>query len=590
MKNLTRLICAFCFFSSLSLIAKEKVDYIVVGVGTAGATISKLLTDDLSTSVLAINIGQNLTQNPDVKYSQNGVFAVVSTMIGVSNFSQAGLTPPQPNADNRELPWSIAIPEGGASSINAGAWARGTDQPYAQWEAIAGPEWSVARISSIYKNLENYQGSTTNPGLRGTQGPVNIRQVPNPTKFQQIFSLAEVTATGFPLVVDYNDPATPIGISPEMQVTQRGSNGKFRVSSATAFLNKNVVTPSGQGVGGRKLQIKNQSTALRTIWKGNKAVGVEYYSDGKIKKAYAKKGVIVCAGLYSSAFLMHSGIGPKSDLKALGISLKYDNPNVGVLADQTIAATIFLTDPEDTPIEGNPCGTLPSGIDIDLSNPLKLLGIPNFSDLSYKEQLQSFLLCSGSEFPGNSIFSQISWFPDPTGDPTIRKVRIATVNPIPGIAFALVDLVQPLSRGRITLKSFNPFEPPVVNPGTLSNSDDLDLYVQAMQIYVKNINIALKAMNKKYHLIFPPEEILDDVNEVSAFIKEVVVPCQCWQSHCRMAPLDQGGVVDSSGKVYGVEHLYVADNSINPAPMDGTTMATGYLVAANIARLLLQQN
>ncbi len=590
MKNLAWLISVFCFFSSISLTAKDNVDYIVIGVGTAGATISKLLTDDMRTSVLAINIGENLNQDPDIKYSQNGIVAVVSTLLGDSTFSQVGLTPPQSHADNRELPWAIAIPEGGASSINAGAWARGTDQLYAQWELIAGPEWSLARINEIYKNLENYKGTTTNPATRGTHGPVDIRQVPNPTKFQRVFSEAEVTATGFPLVVDYNDPATPIGVSLDMQVTQSGPDGKFRVSSATAFLNENIVTSSGKGVGGRKLEVKNQSTALRAIWKGNKAVGVEFYSDGKIKKAYASKGVIVCAGLYSSAFLMHSGIGPKNDLEALGIHLKYDNPNVGVLADQTIVATVFLTDPKDTPIEGSSCGALPSGIRIDLSDPLTLLGIPGFMDLSYKEQLTSFLFCNGSQLPGNSIFSQIAWFPAPAGNPTLRKVRIATVNPIPGIAFALLDLVQPLSRGRITLKSFNPFEPPLVSSGMLSNPDDLDLYVQALQIYLKNINIVLKSMDEKYQLLFPPEEILDDVNQIAEFVKEVIVPCQCWQSHCRMAPLNQGGVVNSLGKVYGVENLYVADNSINPVPMDGTTMATGYLVATNIARLLLQQH
>ena len=53
-----------------------------------------------------------------------------------------------------------------------------------------------------------------------------------------------------------------------------------------------------------------------------------------------------------------------------------------------------------------------------------------------------------------------------------------------------------------------------------------------------------------------------------------------------MAPLAQGGVVDSTGHVYGVQNLIVADNSINPLCMDGSPMATAFLVAANIARIL----
>lgn len=45
-------------------------------------------------------------------------------------------------------------------------------------------------------------------------------------------------------------------------------------------------------------------------------------------------------------------------------------------------------------------------------------------------------------------------------------------------------------------------------------------------------------------------------------------------------------VVDGTGKVYGVNKLYVADDSIVPVPVDGTPMASAYLIASNIARLL----
>lgn len=53
-----------------------------------------------------------------------------------------------------------------------------------------------------------------------------------------------------------------------------------------------------------------------------------------------------------------------------------------------------------------------------------------------------------------------------------------------------------------------------------------------------------------------------------------------------MAPLAQGGVVHSYGRVHGVSNLFVADNSVNPQLMDGSPMATGFLVGANIAKLL----
>lgn len=589
MKYRNYIACVWCCFFSFSnyLAASEKADYVVIGVGTAGATISKLLSDDPNTSVIALHRGTNLTQDPDISLTRNAAFTVFSALLG-SSFFQTGFTTPQPNIDDREVFWAMGIPEGGASSINAGAWARGTDQVYAQWEALAGPEWSIANILNIYTTLENYTGQTTNPSVRGFEGPLSIRQVPIPTPFAIKFSNALSIATGTPLVLDYNDPATPIGVSTQMQYTQSGAQGEFRASSATAFLNENVVTPKGNGVNGRQLKIKFKSTALRTIWKGNKAIGVEYFKKGKLRKVYANKGVIVCSGLYSSAFLMHSGVGPKEVLDPLKIEVKYDNPNVGLLADQTLLVGAFATNPADTPTLDSYCGDLPGDISFNSNfNPTFPVSVPNLST-NNKEQLVNAFLCNGLEFPGNSIFSQIAWLPAPGGDPTVRKARISTVNPIPGLALALIDLVQPLSRGRITIESFNPFDPPVINNGMFANPDDLNLYVQIFQTYIKDLNAVLQANDPNYALIFPPPEILDDTLLLTAFIKEMVGSSQCWQSHCRMAPMDQGGVVNSRGQVYGVENLYVADDSIVPVPMDGTPMATAYLIAMNIARLLLE--
>lgn len=577
-----------CFIFTSELMAKERADYIVIGVGTAGATISKLLSDDPNTSVIALHSGKNLTQNPDIKLTKNAAFTVFSALLG-SSFFQTGPTVPQPNANNNELLWVFGLPLGGTSSTNAGAWARGTDQVYDQWEPIAGPEWSSTQIRSIYKNLENFNGITSNPAARGFNGPLDVRQNPSPTAFALKFSQAVSNATGVPIIVDDNDPNTPIGVNYRMQYTQSGPNGDLRASSATAFLNESVMTPDGNGVSGRKLTVKFKSRALRTIWKGNKAVGVEYFNNGKIKKVYANKGVIVCGGLYSSNFLMHSGVGPKDVLHPLGIKVKYDNPNVGnALADQNILIAAFLTNPADTPSTGVSCGPLPGSISVATLNKSFLFNIPEIPNTNFRNEVLSVLFCSGTKFPGNSAFAQIAWLPAPGGDPTVRQTRITTINPIPGLAFALVDLVQPQSRGRISINSFNPFNPPIIDSGIFSNPDDLALYVQVFQTYVKDINMALQAMDNKYELIFPLPEILDDTVLLTEFIKEAVGSNQCFQSHCRMAPLDQGGVVNSFGQVYGVENLYVADDSIVPVAMDGTPMATAYLIAANIARLLLE--
>lgn len=46
--------------------------------------------------------------------------------------------------------------------------------------------------------------------------------------------------------------------------------------------------------------------------------------------------------------------------------------------------------------------------------------------------------------------------------------------------------------------------------------------------------------------------------------------------------------MNNQGYVHGVENLLVADDSIVPVAMDGTPMATAYLIAANIARMIMR--
>jgi len=111
---------------------------------------------------------------------------------------------------------------------------------------------------------------------------------------------------------------------------------------------------------------------------------------------------------------------------------------------------------------------------------------------------------------------------------------------------------------------------------------------KGLQVYVKKINKVIQRMNPAYKLIFPDPAILDSTDLVRAFIRENIASNQHFQSHCRMAPRKKGGVVDSTGHVYGVKNLIVADDSVVPLCMDGSPMASAYLIGANIAEMLIE--
>ncbi len=538
-----RILMVGCLLALHPLVARpHRADYVVVGVGTAGATVAKKLSDDKKTSVIALHSGKNLTSDPWISFAANATTTVPFAIVGPPLYEN-GMTTPQPNADDRTLEWAIAKPLGGATSINAGVWGRGTDQYYREWEKIAGPKWGPKRALKIYKQLEHYHGQTKDPWARGYHGPLSILQDRHPSKVSRVFTKAMIQSTGFPFVLDYNDPKTPIGVSSQLQYTHSGQDGIYRVTSATAFLNDSVMTPSGYGVHGRKLRVLFRSKALKTIWKGKKAIGVKYKHGGKEYKVYANKAVIVCAGLRSSTFLMHSGIGDKKLLKSLNIPVVFDNPNVGKhLSDQPAVRLVFTSSVND--FGANP----------------------------------------------NGLFSQIAWLPAPHGDKKIRKVRLATITQLPAITLLTLDLCQPKSRGFITINSPNPAAPPVINLGVLSNNSDLELFQKSLQIYIKNLNTTLQKSNPGYQLVFPDPAILDDPALVTAFIRANVSSNEHFQGHCKMAPLHKGGVVNSKGHVYGADKgsLIVGDNSVVPKPMDGSPMATGYFAGANIAEMLIE--
>lgn len=568
----------FCIFSVSDTvpynIALSNPDYVVIGAGTAGSVLARKLSDNNKASVTVLHNGSNLNSNSLITQAQNSIISVLYGVTGTTLYA-SGLTTPQPAADNRNLSWIYALPFGGASAVNAAGYARGTTQVYSQWESINGPNWSTTRILNTFRELENYSGLTITPGARGESGLLPVWQVPTVTRMAVLVFLPALQAAlpGIPTVVDYNDPSVSNCIDSRVQYTQTGASGALRASSAMSFLNDTVIDSNGVGVNGRPLNIVFDATADKIIWSNKQAIGVRYYENGIVKNIYANKGVIVTAGIKSSAFLMRSGVGPASLLQSLNIPVIYDNPNVGQrLKDQYRLLFIYQTNPAD-------------------SASLPLISVPNAILLALAQTNvgQQLLFYIGNSVAAkNSMFFQSAWLPVVGGSASdARLFRFTAINPIPGYAVVMFDLIQPESSGSIVINSTNPFVEPVMDMGVLSNSNDLDNYTNGVKVYIKNITDQLALLDPQYQMVYPDPTILTNDAAVRAFIASDIGTDMHFQSHCKMAPLNQGGVVDSTGHVYGVQKLIVADDSIAPVGMDGAPMASAYMIADNIANIML---
>ena len=516
-----------------------KFDYIVVGTGPSGAVVAKTLSDDRNTSVLVLEAGENNDMDWPIMDSTFPVFNMFP------KYFWQGRTFPQKHVNNKSFDWTTGRLSGGGSSVNNQQYVRPTFRYLEKWEQFAGPLWSPDKAILSFIELENFNGITDNPGVHGYKGPIDIRQAPrNVPRSTKKFVTAIEQATGYEEILDYNNPNTPIGPFERWQLSQK-PNG-LRESSSTALLNLTVMTPEGIGVNGRKLRVLYKSTALKIIFKNKTAVGVEFLREGICQRAFASKKVIICAGINSAQLLLLSGIGPEEELKKNNIPLVFDNPSLGNnLTNHTFNTATMTMNPSDA-----------------------------------NELLQDpYSLFSGEAFLP---------IPLPDANKNTRGVRLIGRYSNGNFNILIQDL-QTFSRGFIMLQNNDPLKVAHVNEQILSSPIDLEVIKSIYQIYIKYIAKKLNLIDSTYQLISPREDVLNNDSLLEEFIRSNMTHSYHQQGSLRMAPLENCGVVNSQGEVYGVKNLIVADASILPFVSDGPTTAFAYLVGYTIAKKLKGQ-
>jgi choline dehydrogenase len=517
-------------------------DFIVVGTGPAGAVIAKTLTDDKKTSVLVLEAGENNDRDQPIRDSR---FALELEDEFFPEYFWQGEGVPQPEVDDRTFEWTTGRLSGGGSSINGEQYVRPTPAVLKEWERLLGSLWSPEQAIRSFKQLENFHGKTNSPEFHGFNGRLNIRQAPNnsPNMTKKLVSAIE-QATGFNQILDYNDPRTPIGPFTRWQLFQK-NNGQ-RESSSTAFLSSDIMTPDGYGVNGRKLRVVYKSSTLRILFREKTAIGIEFLKEGKKVKAFARKKVIISAGINSAQLLMLSGVGPSNDLRQVGIPVVFDNPNAGKhLTNHTLNTATFTVNQRDIP---------------ELQN-------------------DPFSLYTGGAF-----------LPNPLNGSNNRRRGVQLIGIVSeGNLNIAIIFLQPKSRGSIKLQNNDPLKIVLADEGFLENEYDLEAIKAIYRVYIKGIAEQLSKIDQNYQLVNPTLETIDNDEELENFIKENFGHNHHQQSSLRMAPINQGGVVDRYGNVHGVNNLIVADAQIIPFTVDGNTSASAYLIGYTIAKHLMRE-
>lgn len=553
-----------CEMSGNKLVA----DVIVVGGGAAGCIVMNQLSENGLFSVLGIEGGLNLTDDPAIEAVGLPAFLLAGT--GKFKYFWPGWnqTVPMPGLNGRTSDWTTGMLLGGGSSINGLYYGRGSNAVYSRWEPVSGSSnWSLENILAAFNALENYQGFTFTPGARGKGGKVNVLQTPTVSQLTSdiLLPASQFAFPGISIVDDYNDPSVENCIDPRAQWFI-DPTGTKRVSSATAYLDSSVMTPEGQGVNGHKLFMLFDAVVVKIIFdKHGRAKKVRYVKDGQLFEARARKAVVLAGGINSSKLLQLSGIGPSEALKNAGIKPVFINENVGKhLQNHPLMFVSLLANPADN-------------------------GIPPGAPYA---------------FTINSVY-----LPEVGGsasDPRMLQILFEYIPANAQIPFPIVavgfELLNPVSEGSVTIQSDNSFQLAAADDGFYRNPVDLENMKNAVKIYIRSLLEQLALINPPFYTPIPGDPIigviLSGYNDliVEQYVKNnsnLSLDVHHFTSHCKMAPLNAGGVVDGDTRVYGTKNVFVTDDSICPVIPNintaGPAMMIGLRSSEILKRILLSE-
>jgi choline dehydrogenase len=506
--------------------APTVVDYIVIGAGSAGATVAGQLALRTGASVLVLEGGLS-DDSPLITDPARWPEALGSP------FTVNYATVPQVGANNRVVPYPRGEGLGGCSSVNCMIYNRGSAADYNDWDYNGATGWNWNSVLADYKELEDWQGGAS--ALRGAGGPLHVTQ-PDPAKGHEGARafMEGAKSLGYPETKDFNGGT----LEGPAWVNMTVYAGK-RQNSATAFLRPAIEKKA-------KLSVLTEAPVMKLVIEKGRCVGVTYLHAGKPVTVRATKEVILSAGaLMTPKLLMLSGIGNADTLKKLGIKPLVDLAGVGEnLQDHVLGA----------------------GVNYEAKAPVP----PSNYNLS--EVYMWWKSAPSVAVPDiSALYVSV---PFATKELNLRQQH--------GYAI-LSGVMRPKSRGSVRITSSNPLAAPLINPNYLAVDQDLVALKAATNLAREIGNSdAYKEIRKEELLpakaALSPVEYRDFLrNSVSTFFHPV--------GTAKMGT-DVGSVVDPQLKVYGIEGLRIADASVFPTITTGNTNAPSILVGWRAAKFI----
>ena len=530
-----------------------QADYVIVGGGSAGATLASRLSEDPNTTVCLLEAGGRgdsiLVRAPA---------AVVARLPGrpkINNWAYE--TVPQPGLNGRSGYQPRGKGLGGSSAINAMLYIRGHAGDYDEWASLGCEGWDWQSVLPYFCKAENNERGAND--VHGASGPLQVSNQKSPRPITDAF-VAAGQSLQIRQVDDFNSGDNEgIGLYQVTQFHDEARNGE-RCSAAAAYLHPVMDRPN--------LTVLTGAHASRILFEGKRAVGVQYLQHQQSHEVKAAREVILCGGAFNSPQLLQlSGVGREEDIRPHGIEMRHHLPGVGQnLQDHLDFTLAYKSRDRDN-------------FGISLPGSVSLLGhILNWRKTGTGMIATPF--AEGAAFfktdPAENRADVQLHFVISIVDDHARKLHL-------GHGFSChVCVLRPKSRGSVTLESSDPMAAPHIDPGFLSDPEDLDVLMKGVR-KTRQIMAAEPLVRYIHKELFIEGE--PDDAALEQHIRNRADTIYHPVGTCKMG-IDDMAVVDPQLRVHGLDGLRVVDASVMPRLVGGNTNAPTIMIAEKAADMI----